>query len=385
MSATQTIEASVLVGVKQLSVETREIGPPGDDEAQVVVKSTTLCGSDLHYYNHHRNGDFIVREPLSLGHESAGEVVAVGKNVTNVRPGDRVALEVGIACLTCEQCLAGRYNLCYNMQFRSSAKVYPHFQGTLQQRINHPARLCHKLGPGISYNAAALMEPLCVVVHAAKRAALEPGMKVLVFGAGAVGLLAGAMAKVAGATTIAITDVVPKRVEFALANGFATHGYVVPPRSGPPPANVEAKLEGAKTLADAITGIKEGEGSDDVLGQFDVVFECTGVESCVQSGIYATKAGGKLMFVGMGNPVQTLHIGSAALREVDLLGVFRYANAYPVAISLLQSGAIAPAAVEALVTHKFAGLREAGAAFELAGKMADADGKLVIKVVVTDE
>lgn len=110
----------------------------------VAVKSTGLCGSDLHYYHHFRNGDIVVREPLTLGHESAGLVTAVGSAVTSLRVGDRVALEVGQPCERCELCRAGRYNICRDMKFRSSAKAFPHAQGTLQEQIVHPARWCHK-------------------------------------------------------------------------------------------------------------------------------------------------------------------------------------------------------------------------------------------------
>lgn len=111
---------------------------------QIAVQATGLCGSDLHYFNHYRNGDIIVREPLTLGHESSGVVTAVGSSVTNLKVGDRVALEVGLPCLECELCTSGRYNICKALRFRSSAKSFPHFQGTLQARINHPAVYCHK-------------------------------------------------------------------------------------------------------------------------------------------------------------------------------------------------------------------------------------------------
>lgn len=82
--------------------------------------------------------------PLSLGHESSGVVVAIGPRVTGFQTGDRVALEVGIPCGNCTICRRGRYNLCKKMRFRSSAKSVPHYQGTLQERINHPAKWCHK-------------------------------------------------------------------------------------------------------------------------------------------------------------------------------------------------------------------------------------------------
>lgn len=124
--------------------EERSLQAPSTDEVQIAVQSTGLCGSDLHYFGHFRNGDILVREPLTLGHESSGTVVAVGSGVSNLKPGDRVALEVGLPCESCEYCDSGRYNICRGMKFRSSAKAFPHMQGTLQERINHPARWVHK-------------------------------------------------------------------------------------------------------------------------------------------------------------------------------------------------------------------------------------------------
>lgn len=111
---------------------------------QVAVKATGLCGSDLHYFNHFRNGDILAREPLILGHESAGVVTAVGSGVTSVHVGDRVALEVGVPCEECARCREGRYNICPGMRFRASARMLPHTQGTLQERIVQPAKWCYK-------------------------------------------------------------------------------------------------------------------------------------------------------------------------------------------------------------------------------------------------
>ena len=124
--------------------EPRQLEHAQPNELQIAIQATTLCGSDIHYYENFRNGDIHVQEPLTLGHESAGVVASVGSDVADFSVGDRVALEVGLPCSKCERCSERRYNICPTMRFRSSAKSLPHFQGTLQERINHPAAFCHK-------------------------------------------------------------------------------------------------------------------------------------------------------------------------------------------------------------------------------------------------
>ena len=136
--------ASVLHGGKDLRLEQRHLERPRPGEVQIEIRATGICGSDLHYYQFYRNGDICLQEPLSLGHESAGVVCEVGPHVSELQIGDHVALEVGVPCRGCDRCEEGRYNLCADMRFRSSGKSFPHFQGTLQQRVNHPADFCHK-------------------------------------------------------------------------------------------------------------------------------------------------------------------------------------------------------------------------------------------------
>ncbi|GAP86629.1 putative sorbitol dehydrogenase [Rosellinia necatrix] len=380
MSSTQ-VEASVLYGAKDLRIEHRTLPPPSDTEVQVAITTTGLCGSDLHYYNHFRNGNILVREPLTLGHESAGVVTAVGASVTTLAPGDRVALEVGLPCGACELCGAGRYNICREMSFRSSAKSVPHAQGTLQARLNHPARYCHRLPDALSLEHGALIEPLSVAMHAGARAggpASLGGATVLVLGAGAVGLLCAAVAKVAGAGAVLIADILPGRTEFAVRHGFADAAFTVPAAR---PQSIEEKLAYAQDVAEKIKTVGLGDGK--VVGEVDVTFECTGVESCMHTAIYSTKPGGKVMIIGMGTPIQTIPISAASLKEVDLVGVFRYANTYPAAIELLSSKNERLPEVSKLVTQRFSGLGNIPAAFDMAGKVKDEDGNLVLKVMVT--
>jgi len=301
-------------------------------------------------------------------------VTAVGSSVSDFKSGDKVALEVGLPCGTCPRCKEGRYNICKEMKFRSSGKSFPHFQGTLQERVNHPAKWCYKLPEDVSLDMGALLEPMGVALHAFKRSQMPADATVLVFGAGAVGLLCAAVAKLKGAGKVVIADIDAGRLEFAVKNGFAHSSYTVPMKRG---KDIDESLAIAKETASEV-------GKVDGVGEVDTVFECTGVPSCVQAGIYVTKPGGRLMLVGMGHPIQTLPLAAAALREVDIVGVFRYANTYPDSIAIVQQALKSSDGPDfsKLVTHRFVGLDQAPKAFEMASKTKDAEGKLVIKVVI---
>ncbi len=374
----QLCRASVLHSPKDLRLEEKALDFPGPTELQIAIRATGLCGSDLHYYEHYRNGDIQVKEPLSLGHESAGVVAIVGSQVEGYKVGDRVALEVGLPCGDCERCREGRYNICQHLRFRSSAKAFPHFQGTLQDRINHPASWCHKLPDHVSFDVGAILEPLGVAIQASRRAQIAQESSILVFGAGAVGVLCAAMAKVAGSSHVMIADIQQERVKFAIQHGFAHEALTVPAKRA---QNIDGKLQNAKETAASATG-KLRNGTASTVGGFDVVFECTGVEACTQAAIYATRPGGKVVIVGMGNPVQTLPISAAAHREVDILGTFRYANTYPQAIELVSGQNPLLPDLRTLLTHRFHGLDHVERAFEMAARTEDEDGNLVLKVVV---
>jgi L-iditol 2-dehydrogenase len=354
------------------------------------VKATGICGSDLHYYNHGRNGNFVIQAPLVLGHEASGVVTAVPEladGVSGLKVGDRVAMEVGVPCRSCNLCSIGRYNLCPTLSFRSSAKTFPHADGTLQTLISQPASMCHQLPENVTFEQGALVEPLAVSLHALNRSQSAGsgvgvplvGSTALVLGAGAVGMLTAAALSVAGVAEIVIADIDAPRLKIAAGLGggrFKLKTFQLP-RKAPAPT-IEETFAGAQELA-AEVGKSAGLDSG-----FDRVFECTGVPSCVQLGIYATTAGGKLVLVGMGTPTQTLPLGAAALREVDIIGVFRYANCYPAAIALFASGKL-DGVVEDLVTHRVA-LADGEKAFRLAlnqAKQGEDEGRVPVKVVIT--
>ncbi|KAH8699002.1 putative zinc-dependent alcohol dehydrogenase [Talaromyces proteolyticus] len=397
-SATVTTKALILHGAKDLRLETRPAPAPTGNEVQVAIRATGLCGSDLHYYNHGRNGDFVVRSPMALGHESAGLVTAVGPDVKALKPGDRVALEVGLPCRTCLFCASDRYNLCSNMRFRSSAKVFPHLDGTLMEITNHPEDMCHVLPESVSFTGGALAEPLAVCLHAIRRShpptadeaavakSLGEETAALIFGAGAIGLLlAAALATSQNFTTIVIADIDAARLKVAESLGLGLKTTLIErPSTPPPPKDAPQAEQTAYTLTTAqntAATIKEAHG---VAGGFTRVYDCTGVPACVQAGIYAAAAGGVLVQIGMGSPVQTLPIGAAALREVDLIGVFRYdRHAYPAAIKLLETDTFKKVENK-VVTHrvKLAEEGQGDRAFNLAGKGVDEEGVPVVKVVI---
>ncbi|OBT61476.1 hypothetical protein VE03_09347 [Pseudogymnoascus sp. 23342-1-I1] len=360
----------MLHGSKDLRLETSSIQSPLPNEVQVAVHSTGICGSDLHYYDDFRNGAFAVLAPLCLGHESAGTVTATGSSVTTLSVGDRVALEVGMACGTCELCKGGRYNICEAMLFKSSAKTFPHANGTLAELVNHPADLCHRIPENITFDQAALIEPLSVSIHGVNRSQAPPGGKTLIFGAGAIGLLTAAVLRAQDMSEVVVADIDSARLEIAKELGLATKTFLIP--RGPIKTEIEEVLKDSQDLA---AKIAEAAG---VRG-FDRVYECTGVPSCVQTGIYASKPGGKIVLIGMGRAVQTLPLGAAALREVDIIGVFRYANTYPTAIQLISSGKLPR--IHELITHK-RGLDKAEEAFVLAKNGRDGEGRVVVKVVI---
>lgn len=247
----------------------------------------------------------------------------------------------------------------------------------------------------MSFDQGALAEPLGVIIHAARRAAssgegVKPGSSVLVFGAGAVGLMACLLSRAQGAKKVVCVDVNDDRLKFAKSQGFVgitfnSNTNAPPPLSSLLPPNatpqqtLQATMDRAKVVATNIRAAAGMKMADDE--GFDVVFECTGAEPCIQAGIYASRLGGKVMLVGMGTPNVSLPLSAAACREVDLIGVFRYANTYPAALALLSSGALD--GVEKMITHRFS-LDETERAFEVMKRGVDDQGRLVVKVCVED-
>jgi len=306
-----TMKAAVLQRPLELTIEERPVPTPAPDEVLVKVMAVGICGSDVHYYEHGKIGPYVVRKPLILGHECAGVVAATGKRATRYKTGDRVAIEPGVVCGRCEVCKSGRYNLCPDVQFLATPPV----DGAFAQYISIREDFLFPIPDALSFEEASMNEPLSVGIHACRRARLQPGATVAILGMGPVGLLAVAAVRAFGAETVIVGDLEPIRLEAAVRMG-ATHA-------------INVREEDAAAAVRRLTG---GRGAD-------VAFETAGSSKALQAALASVKRGGRLVVVGL--PPQDdvpLNVPFIADNEVDISGVFRYANTYKQGIRILSSG-----------------------------------------------
>ncbi|KAF8758181.1 hypothetical protein HU200_010703 [Digitaria exilis] len=340
--------AAWLVAKNTLKIMPFKLPPLGPHDVRVRMKAVGICGSDVHYLREMRIAHFVVKEPMVIGHECAGVIEEVGTEVKHLSAGDRVALEPGISCWRCRHCRGGRYNLCDDMKFFATPPIH----GSLANQIVHPADLCFKLPDNVSLEEGAMCEPLSVGVHACRRAGVSPETTaVLVIGAGPIGLVALLAARALGAPRVAIVDVDEHRLAVARSLG----------------ADAAVRVS---TRAEDVAG--EVERIRAALGgaQIDVTLDCAGFSKTVATALEATRAGGKVCLVGMGHNEMTVPLTSAAIREVDVVGVFRYKDTWPLCIELLRSGKVD---VKPLITHRFGfSQREVEEAFEVSARGSDA-------------
>ncbi len=206
-----------LHAAEDLRLDEKPKPEPGAGEVLVEPKFTSICGSDVHYYKHGYCGHFVPKRPFALGHEFAGVVCQVGSGVQGLKSGDEVAIDPSMPCGSCDYCRSDRYNLCLTMKYFGSASCDPHLDGSLAQYVSVPAANCHILPAGISMSQAALLEPLCVALHAVKQAETVADASVLITGGGPIGQLILRVVRAFDARQIALSDV----DEFA--RDFATH------------------------------------------------------------------------------------------------------------------------------------------------------------------
>jgi len=346
----ERIKAAVLHGINDLRVE--EVEMPRikrDEEVLIRIRAVGVCGSDIHYYREGRIGPFVVEEPLILGHESAGEVVEVGRAVKHLKPGDRVAIEPGVGCRRCEYCHEGRYNLCPEEVFMATPPVH----GAFVEYVVWPADFVFKLPPETPFEAGALCEPLSVALQAIKQGNPKPGAKVAILGAGPIGLALLQASLAYGASEVYITDIYPLRLDKAREMGAK-----------------EAINAKESDPVEAILDLTNGRGAD-------VVYEAAGSVVTQKQAFRIVKSGGTIVLVGMTTEEEvTVPLLDLICREYEVKGVLRYANTYPQAVALTASGKVN---LIPMVTHKFP-LEKAREALEFADTQKDKAIKVMIEV-----
>jgi L-iditol 2-dehydrogenase len=208
--------AVFLEGPKHVELKGVPVPEPTENQILVRVRAVGVCGSDVHCNQHGMMGPFAPTEPLVLGHESAGEVVACGSRARGFSPGDRVALEPGIPCGSCEPCKRGRYNLCPSVYFMGSA---PNQHGAFREYVAWDPRMAYRLPDAVGFEEGALLEPLAAASYAVRLGGVGPGQNVAVFGCGPIGLLIARMARITGAAQVFVSDVDPARLAKSRAFG----------------------------------------------------------------------------------------------------------------------------------------------------------------------
>jgi L-iditol 2-dehydrogenase len=300
------VRVSVLRAAGDLAVEERPDPVAGPHEVLVRVASVGVCGSDVHYFEHGRIGRFTVDAPLVLGHEASGEVVGLGSAVSRLTLGQRVSLEPGVPDFTCSQCLEGRYNLCTGMRFFAT----PPIDGAFAELVTIHEQFAHPVPDQLSDDAAALLEPLSVGLWACRKGEVTAGSRVLITGAGPVGLVTAQCALALGASEVTVTDIHTYRLQLARDLGVTT--------------TVDT---GTTSLAHS--GVEP-----------NVLLDCSGHPEAVVDAIPTVARAGRVVLVGMGADETPLPISRIQEFELTVTGTFRYAHTWPAAISLASTGRV---------------------------------------------
>lgn len=339
--------------VAKRTFEIRDIPKPRiqrDGEVLVKLRASGVCGSDIHNYVEGRTGSLEAKFPMIPGHECSAVIEEIGKDVTQVKPGDRVVVEPAVSCGTCEECLTGRQNLCRNVRFLS---VPGELEGALKEYMVIPETNVIPLPDDVTFEDAVVLEPLSICAYAVKLSNIKPGDSIAVLGSGPIGLLTLEVANTCGAAVSFATDIVKERVEMASRLG-ATHAW------NPKETDV----------VQAILDATHGRG-------VDLAFECAGEQDTVTEGLKVLRPGGMLVLLGIPGGKTEYVFNTDVMRRRELTAVYvrRQVHYVERALHLVTAGRID---VRTLVTHRFP-LDRTNEAYELVATYRDG----VVKAVIT--
>lgn len=344
------MKAALLTRLRE--IEIGDLPPPrlaNPRDVMLRIDAVGVCGSDVHYYRTGRIGAAVVEYPFVMGHECAGTVEAVGTEVSQLKPGQRVAIDPLVACGDCDQCRGGRANTCRNQRFLGNPGE---LSGALEEYVVLPQECCHPIPDSMTPAQAAMVEPLSIGVHAQRLAHTEAGATIAILGSGPIGLSVLLACRAAANGTAYMTDLIDERLAMAEQLGAAWTGNA--------------------NQRDVVEDIHEIEPNG-----MDFVFECAGEQETLDQAVELLKPGGTLVMVGIPEFDEvSFHAHTLRRKELTLKNVRRQNHCIAPAIELVSSGKIN---VDPLVTHHFP-LRETGAAFDLVSGYRDGVIKAMIHV-----
>jgi len=342
------MKAMMLTGIREM--EMREVPTPmivHDTDVLIRMKTLGVCGSDIHYYISGKIGSQVVNYPFTVGHEGAGEVEAIGKKVTRVKPGDRIAIEPAMPCWKCDQCKAGRPHTCRKLKFLGCPGQA---EGSLSEYIVMPETSCIPISEALSYDQAAISEPLAIGVYAVKLSIPMKGARVGILGFGPIGMSVLLPALAMGAGEVYVTDKIDARLEIAKKSG----------------ARLTANPD-SEDVVDKITA--------EVPELLDVVFECCGQQDAIDNAVDLLKPGGKLMVIGIPEFDRwSFPVDKSRHKELCIQNVRRQNEALDPALDLMEQGEVS---VEAMATHRFS-FEDSKKAFDLVAGYKDGVMKAMI-------
>ncbi|OGJ90226.1 MAG: hypothetical protein A2487_15395 [Candidatus Raymondbacteria bacterium RifOxyC12_full_50_8] len=319
------MKAFALTGIRRMAL--RDIPDPiitKPNQALLKIAAVGICGSDVHYYRTGRVGSQIVRYPFIVGHECSAVVCAIGKKVKKVKPGMRVAVEPAMPCHACDQCHMGRENTCRNLGFLGCPGQA---EGSLCEYLVMPEECCLPIPKSMTFEEAALVEPLSIGLYAFQLAKLKKGSRIAVLGSGPIGLSVLAAAHTEGAKAVYMTDIRDYRCAIAKKAGALWSGN--PHKAGIVPAILRK----------------------DPLG-LDAVFECAGEQESFDQAVDLLRPGGTVVMVGIPEFDRlSFTIDKARRKEIAILNVRRQNHCTEKALKYIAQGKIKPGY---MVTHRFA-------------------------------
>jgi L-iditol 2-dehydrogenase len=306
------VKALLLSQYKHLEIADLPAPAPGRDEVLIRVAACGICGSDVHGYDG-SSGRRI--PPIVMGHEAAGTIVALGREVRGFAEGDRVTFDSTIFCGACDNCQRGDVNLCDRREVLGVSCAEFRRPGAFAEYVAVPSRILYRLPESLSFAEAAMLEAVSVALHGVSLAQMSAGGSALVVGAGMIGLLTLQALRAAGCTRIFAADLEPTRLALARDAGAAA----ISPAEG--------------DVAEQVMQLTGGRG-------VDIVIEAVGRDETVKTSIESVRKGGTVVLVGNISPEVTLPLQKVVTRQIRLQGSCASAGEYPRAIELLASGAI---------------------------------------------